>query len=351
MPQRPSNKQDPKWKKFEKVIAGIHILSDSEALVKFNDHIQGKKTGRRLQVDVSMSFKRGFYPYLVIIECKDLTRRVSITDVQAFNTKIDDLGAEKGVIVSANGFQKGAVRTAEVYGIELHTLKEEPGEWLNKIIVPMQSINFPVWFSIDTKDVPSYPGNENISLEDFIFYGATGEIIPIKQLIAVIMEESVKQKKSYPLEVRWQFDQPMQIQLPDFQSPTEAYGVDFRIDDLDIRTELCEIPVTPQGINYVYSNVNKQKRNIFPAEQLPIGVDTVFECGKYYKNQLGMKYRCIKITGDMALLLLIDYEKGGDNYCVEFWIGIKSSQYYVPLNDLEDEKILERSYRKLENLA
>ena len=344
-------KQDPKWKKFEKVIAGIHILSDRGALVKFNDHIRGKKTGRKWQVDVSVRFKKGLYAHLVVIECKDLTKKVSIKDVQAFITKVDDLGANKSIMVSASGFQEGAIKAAEVYGVELYTLTEEPGEWLDKIIAPIQSWAFPIHFSIDAKDAPGYSGSENTSLDDFVFYDPDGEPILMRKLIADVMADAVKRRETYPLQVRYQFDQPMQIHLPKFQSPTEAYGVDFEIGDLEIKSESREIPVTPQGINYVYSDVSQQQRNVFPAEELPIGVDTVFEVGKFYKNALDMKYRCLKIEENMASLLLIDWEDGGGIYCVEFRTELNSAQYCVPLNDEEEEKRLEQRYTKLKSMA
>src|SRR5438445_7421105 len=105
MPTIPKKNQDPKWRKFEKVVAGIHILVDKGATVKFNDRIRGKRTGRKWQVDVSVRFLQGFYSHLTIIECKDRSKRVPIDDVRAFITKMNDIGANKGVLASASGFQ------------------------------------------------------------------------------------------------------------------------------------------------------------------------------------------------------------------------------------------------------
>ena len=340
-------KKDPKWKKFEKVVAGIHILRDREAIVKFNDRIQGRRTGRKQQVDVSVRFKKGFYSYLIIIECKNLTRGVEIGDVQAFATKMDDLGADKGIMVSANFFQEGAIATAEQYKVELHNLTEEPGEWIEKITVPIQSFAFPVNFTINAKDDPGYSGWENTSLDDFVFYKQNGTSIPMRELIDDVMAEAVRKRKHYPLRVRWQFIEPMRIHLPGYQSATEAYWVDFEIGDGEFQKESRDIPVTPQGISYVYSNLHQKERNIFPAERLPIGVGTIFEPGNYYKNTLEMKYRCLKVEGDMVTLLLLDWKERGGTYDIEFETGIESAQDCVLLDDPEEQRRLEQRYKAL----
>ena len=61
--------RDPKWRKFEKIIAGIHKFTEMGAQVVLNDHIIGKITKRKRQIDVSVRFKHGFYEYLLIVEC------------------------------------------------------------------------------------------------------------------------------------------------------------------------------------------------------------------------------------------------------------------------------------------
>lgn len=347
---KPNMNKDPKWKKFEKVIAGIHILSDRGASVKFNDHIRGKKTNRKWQVDVSVRFKRGLYSHLIVIECKNLTHRVSIKDVQAFIAKMDDFEADKGIIVSASGFQQGAIKAAEVYGIELYTLKEEAGEWIDKITAPVRCFAFPISFVIDCKDAPGYSGDKNTSLDDFVFYSEDGTTTSMRELITDTMAVAVKQKTSYPIEARCDFEPIMHIYLPGFQDPTEAYGVDFNIGDVETRSEFREIPVTPQGVNYVYSDINQEQQNIFPAEKIPIGVDTVFEVGRYYTNLLGMKYRCLGIKEDEVSLMLIDWEDSGGTYTVKFRASLKVAQDCVPLDDPEEEDRLEKRYMHFENL-
>jgi hypothetical protein len=75
-------------------------------------------------MDVSLELYRqgATEPYLVWIwECKDYQHRVPVDDVEEFHTKLEQIGLHKakGTIVCRNGFQEGAARVAEAYGISL----------------------------------------------------------------------------------------------------------------------------------------------------------------------------------------------------------------------------------------
>jgi hypothetical protein len=78
-------------------------------------------------VDVALEICRepGVPPYLVWIwECKDYKRLVPVDDVEEFHGKLEQLGVNrtKGTIICRNGFQTGALRTAEHWGIGLARL-------------------------------------------------------------------------------------------------------------------------------------------------------------------------------------------------------------------------------------
>jgi restriction system protein len=70
-------------------------------------------------IDVSVSFSALGTDFLVLVECKHEKRRTERQDVQILHTKIQSLGAQKGMIFSTAGFQEGAVQYAESHGIAL----------------------------------------------------------------------------------------------------------------------------------------------------------------------------------------------------------------------------------------
>jgi polysaccharide deacetylase 2 family uncharacterized protein YibQ len=54
-----------------------------------------------------------------LVECKAYKRPVSVDDLLIFAERIDDIGANKGIIITLHGFQPGAVKVAESHGIAL----------------------------------------------------------------------------------------------------------------------------------------------------------------------------------------------------------------------------------------
>lgn len=58
------------------------------------------------------------------IECKDYKSAVSVEKIEAFRTKCDNLKIDKAIFFSKNGFQKGAIQSAEYNHIQLIELRK-----------------------------------------------------------------------------------------------------------------------------------------------------------------------------------------------------------------------------------
>jgi len=87
----------------------------------------GRVTGRRIKVDVSFSLSMaGGAELLVLVECKHYSHRVPVDDVEEFHSKIDDIGAHKGIMITTVGFQAGALKAAKGRRIALALLTTEP---------------------------------------------------------------------------------------------------------------------------------------------------------------------------------------------------------------------------------
>lgn len=71
------------------------------------------------EVDIAFEFEIATSKLLGIIECKNYSRTVGRNIVAEFSTKISQLRANFGLIVSPLGFQKGAVNLARNRGIKL----------------------------------------------------------------------------------------------------------------------------------------------------------------------------------------------------------------------------------------
>jgi len=123
-----------KWKKFE-IQAAKAVLKVLEAGGAARDHVNfdarifGKVTRMLRQVDLWL--ERQNPPHAIAVECKEYkSSLVSVEKIEAFRTKLADIGADKGYFITNRGFQKSAQTTAEHYGISLMTFqpvdKENP---------------------------------------------------------------------------------------------------------------------------------------------------------------------------------------------------------------------------------
>ncbi|MBM3236168.1 restriction endonuclease [Candidatus Poribacteria bacterium] len=85
----------------------------------FHDKKYLGKSGHEHQIDVSAELKIAGVKVLILIECKRYAHRVGIDDVMEVATRLDDIGAHKGILVTTEGFQGGAVKMAKSKGIAL----------------------------------------------------------------------------------------------------------------------------------------------------------------------------------------------------------------------------------------
>jgi restriction system protein len=71
------------------------------------------------EIDVTVRFSAMGADYLTLVECKHHRNRVKRELVQALWTKVQSLGAHKGIMFSTAGFQSGAIEFAKAHGIAL----------------------------------------------------------------------------------------------------------------------------------------------------------------------------------------------------------------------------------------
>jgi hypothetical protein len=261
---------DPKWKRFEKIVAGIHMLTAEGAEVKFDDEIVGRRTGRPRQIDVSIRFKQTYYDYLAIIECKDYDSKVPIEKVEAFRTKIEDVGAMKGIMVSPKGFQEGAIKTAEAHNIELFTLTEIKSDWTKTIKADIWELPFPAHIEFDYPFFDATDLSEHeIRMGDLLFY--TDQLtppIPLNQLLREITKWVVSKGIALPCKVEAPYDPPLLTQFPGttFFTPIYAIIVTFENSKFAFGRE---IDVPPKLEKYVYSDIAKHRVHEIPAKDVP----------------------------------------------------------------------------------
>ena len=106
------------WKAFEELIATIQRQTAPTATVRHNHVITGR-SGHRRQLDVTLSTRVGLNDVFIVIECKLYRRPVGIEKVEAFASKLGDVNASQGAMISPAGFTRGAQSVAQKFNIGL----------------------------------------------------------------------------------------------------------------------------------------------------------------------------------------------------------------------------------------
>jgi acyl carrier protein len=87
--------------------------------VHLRKHLEGKKSGHLHEIDIVIETTVAQLDILILLECKHYSRTVDVGDILTFASRIDDIGAHKGVMVSTKGFQEGTKKVARAHGIAL----------------------------------------------------------------------------------------------------------------------------------------------------------------------------------------------------------------------------------------
>ncbi len=135
---------------FELITAIIQEAYKKDPNTKIHRNYKFKNSkGRNREFDVVIESKVNNFEVIIVIECKNYTRKISVDKIEAFEGKCKRLTQiNKKIFVSKRGFQLDAINAAEEFGIELYTLeeltKEEVNKWLDKNMVKPLSLEMVV---------------------------------------------------------------------------------------------------------------------------------------------------------------------------------------------------------------
>jgi len=129
---------EPKWRRFEKLVAQVQEELAPNAIVTHNDQIRGHDSGKLRQIDITVKQRVGQYDILIVIDCKDYTTPVDLNEVERFVGLVRDIRANKGVMVAATGFTDTAKRYGENQGLNLYRLVDtEAHDWQTYVSIPI----------------------------------------------------------------------------------------------------------------------------------------------------------------------------------------------------------------------
>ena len=119
---------------LERIVEACHKQMEADhTIVTWNDHVEGRYSKSKRQIDVSLKSKDDPNFIRDIVECKDRSRVQDVNFIVSLEGNRDDIGAESAIAVTTTGYSKGAVNYADSKGIDLRVVKEvdqEELKWL-----------------------------------------------------------------------------------------------------------------------------------------------------------------------------------------------------------------------------
>ena len=133
-----------KGRSLERLIAHLERLqaSDNCVVVTSPARLRDKSNGQLREHDVILEITFAHHKQIVAFECRDRSRPVGSGDVEAFYTKCQHTGVDKGILVSTKAFSKPAVTKAALLNIECFELEEVETFSAHRIIMLCRSVDF-----------------------------------------------------------------------------------------------------------------------------------------------------------------------------------------------------------------
>jgi hypothetical protein len=170
---------DQKWKRFEKIIHAMHQqLAPAGAIVTRDDKVMGCESQVLRQLDVTIRANIASYSLFIVIECRDEMRSIDVNGIGEFATKLHDVKANKGILISTSGFTEGAVTMAQARGIATRTyIDTENADWRKDVAIVVLVNRHELRYQIGFANIPNYHFDlpQNVPFQEIELFSPAGE--------------------------------------------------------------------------------------------------------------------------------------------------------------------------------
>jgi len=340
-----------KWKMFERLVAAIHLLDEGGSQIRWNDRINGR------QFDVTMRNRKGFYDYLTVIECKNLSSPVPVKEVEAFITKSHDVGAHKAIMVSSIGFQSGTEEVAKLHAVDLFTLKavtELPAEIdSNEIGYALNIYEVRLRFPGKKKKGTLVLSEERNMLPYLLkntVFKREGAVTSLRSIIDSVRVQISEKAKDETQVFRMPLPSGTKAKIPISSHEYTVSALSFKYELVPAKTLRGDARLDPALLDvvfmkYYYENVITKEQFVIPNKDIKIGFDTVLEVGKFYVTPgLEFSYYCEHIDGDLATIFLVESYQHGDLLQMQFKQTLENAKHYIEVEDKNEIARLRKMY-------
>ena len=309
---------------------GVPLAPDAKTIrVLWNQQLPGLKSGDESQIDVVIQWHLGPLGSIVTaVECKD--REVRRTDVDAFATRLQDIGAHNGVLVSSVGFQSGAMSTARAFDVELRLVREAD-------LTPQKVERSIDRYRMVPKGVflepPSDRGHSLVRTppREIRIIGADGtDLGTAESLLKDVLDSELPIDGAWP-PAKERPTPGATLAFPDGRrEPLAKVHMPLALTKVLERT-ILEQPRRPQMF-HIQDVLSGAKRHV-PARTVPLLTPPTLLAGGFYTNLMSQRYFCKSVEGDDATLILLADRQHGRTLDVEMVQSLEYAHSYYPIED------------------
>ena len=214
------------------------------------------RSGQKHQIDVYWEYEIAGNKHRVAIECKNYNTLVPIGKVRDFKSVLDDLNGVNGIMVTKVGYQEGAKKYAQEYGISLKELRTPRygetiiGEIENHIHYEFRYTLFQVdeaWAENNGFDIERYRKRLSQLFTSRTELWDSMPFIYIERKDDILRDEKGKEVASL---------KELEKQIPDH--PTEAFPFVFNFEDAYLDSRYLG-PVKVCAVKYDYNIQDQQQ--------------------------------------------------------------------------------------------
>lgn len=292
-------------KEYELLVEKLYKDLEPNAIITHDDHIYDAQAKIKRQIDVSIKYQFAGVNHLIIIEVKDYKHKADISVVDKFQKVIEDVNANKGILICSKGFSKTALTKAKNYGVEcltIHSALNKKWETILKIPVKKVTHQFSVKDNVILKiahkagkkvqflaDTFSYDGINIVSSSDII----------LDQIINKMGWNYIKKKKSIKLDLKslniyHSFDDEMlpiekgYFEISYIKSSVKKFYIEptnyiYESDQINDKKKLHNLTISKQTLDDIRNN-NENNKDIIEPE---IITATLF---KFNENSFTMSF-------------------------------------------------------------
>lgn len=133
------------WEEYENTVYDLCDIYYQGSNVQKNVKKKGRYSKSNRQIDILIEQNISGNKVQIVIDCKLYNKKVDVKAVEAFISMVDDIGADKGILVSEKGYTKAALNRAyyneKHIELDIYSLEELKSIFHSECAIPYAGEN------------------------------------------------------------------------------------------------------------------------------------------------------------------------------------------------------------------